>query len=637
MKRIILFLLVVLCTTPVLADEWIRSFHSEIEVFADGSMQVTEAITVQAEGQDIKRGIYRDFPTDYRDRFGNRYVVDFAVLDVRRDGVVEPYHLKSQGNGVRVYVGSSNVFLDPGEYRYELTYRTNRQLGFFDDHDELYWNVTGNDWIFPIDTASAVVTLPEVFAEAEVGTEAYTGPRGAKGSDYRVERGLYGEPRFETTRPLARGEGLTIVVTWPKGFVTEPGPEEKAGYLLRDNQSWVVAGAGLAMVLVYFLIAWFRVGRDPEAGVVIAQYSPPTGFSPASTRFVEKMGYDHKTFAAAVINLAVQGLVEIIDDNNEYVLKRTKAAATELAPGEKVLLTTLFGSVNNSEGKRQALNQKFHAKIGRSLKAHEESLRNDYEKRFFATNKWWLVPGLLLSLLTLGGTLLTLDDAERMGASGFMLVWLAGWSAGVVVLLYRVVNAWRGAVSAMAIPGALFITLFSLPFLIAEIVVIGLLAKATPALPAVLVAALVINLLFYQLLKAPTRAGRRLLDKIEGFRLFLEVAEKEEMNFKNPPEKTPELFERFLPYALALDVEHRWAERFASLFSNLQGSGDSYRPSWYHGSNWSVHHPTMFSAALGSSLSSALAASSTAPGSSSGSGGGGSSGGGGGGGGGGGW
>jgi len=637
MKRNFFFLLILLFCTPVFAEERILSFHSEIEVFADGAMQVTETITVQAEGHDIKRGIYRDFPTDYRDRIGNRYVVDFAVLDVRRDGVAEPHHLKRQGNGVRVYIGNSNTFLNPGEYSYELTYRTNRQLGFFANHDELYWNVTGNDWSFPIDAASAVVTLPEVFSAEEVGAEAYTGPKGARGSDYRVDRGLYGETRFETTRPMTRGEGLTIVVTWPKGYVAEPGAEEKVGYLLRDNRAWVVAGAGLAVILVYFLIAWFRVGRDPEEGVIIAQYAPPAGFSPASTRFIEKMGYDHKTFAAAVINLAVQGLVEIIDDSNEYVLKRTKLAATELAPGEKVLLTTLFGSVNNSEGKRQALDQKFHAKIGRSLKSHEESLRNDYEKSFFSTNKWWLAPGIILSLLTLGGTLLALGDAEQIGESGFMLVWLAGWSAGVVVLLYRVVNAWRGAVSAMAIPGALFLTLFALPFCIAEIVVIGQLAKASPALPTVLVAAVVVNLLFYQLLKAPTRAGRRLLDRIEGFRLFLEVAEKDELNFKNPPEKTPELFERFLPYALALDVEHRWAERFASLFANLQGSDAPYRPHWYHGDSWSMSHPTRFSAALGSSLSSALAASSTAPGSSSGSGGGGSSGGGGGGGGGGGW
>ena len=221
---------------------------------------------------------------------------------------------------------------------------------------------------------------------------------------------------------------------------------------------------------------------------------------------------------------------------------------------------------------------------------------------------------------------------------GFMLVWLSGWSVGVVVLLYRTVNAWRGARSAGTTLSALFVSAFSVPFVIAEVVVIGVLAtEVSPALPTLLVSSILLNLLFYQLLKAPTRAGRRLLDRIEGFRMYLDVAEKDELNFKNPPEKTPELFETFLPYALALDVEHKWAERFAQLFADLQGGKDTYHPTWYHGRSWNVNQPTMFASSLGDSLSSALASSSTAPGSSSGSGGGGFSGGGGGGGGGGGW
>jgi uncharacterized membrane protein len=139
------------------------------------------------------------------------------------------------------------------------------------------------------------------------------------------------------------------------------------------------------------------------------------------------------------------------------------------------------------------------------------------------------------------------------------------------------------------------------------------------------------------LLKAPTRAGRQLLDQIDGFRQYLEVAEKDEMNFRNPPEKTPQLFEQLLPYALALDVEQQWTERFAGVFAQLRDGAERYQPTWYHGSHWDASRPTGFADALGSSLGSAVAASSTAPGSSSGSGGGGSSGGGGGGGGGGGW
>jgi hypothetical protein len=140
--------------------ERILTFHSDIDVGADGGVTVRETIRVSAAGQKIRRGIYREFPTRYRDRFNNRVTVGFTVLEVLRDGKPEPYHRKPAGNGTRVYIGRSDVFIDPGEYTYTLVYRTDRQIGFFEDFDEIYWNVTGNGWEFAIDEASAVVRLP---------------------------------------------------------------------------------------------------------------------------------------------------------------------------------------------------------------------------------------------------------------------------------------------------------------------------------------------------------------------------------------------------------------------------------------------------------------------------------------------
>lgn len=209
------------------------------------------------------------------------------------------------------------------------------------------------------------------------------------------------------------------------------------------------------------------------------------------------------------------------------------------------------------------------------------------------------------------------------------------------MLARKVWQAWQGAHGVFGIFPALFLTLFSIPFFGSELFVLYLLGtQVSPALPFALLLTIGLNLLFFQLLKAPTRAGRRLLDSLEGFRLYLDVAEKEEMNLRHPPQKTPELFESYLPYALALDVEQRWAEKFAQLFSSLatRSAGESgFRPTWYQGQNWSGQSLDTFASTLGTSLSAAVSSSSTAPGSSSGSGGGGSSGGGGGGGGGGGW
>jgi hypothetical protein len=123
------------------AVEEILHWNSHIEVAADGSMVVTETIKVRAEGDQIRRGIYRDFPTVYKDRFGKKVVIDFEILSVKRDGQPESYHTEKRSNGVRTYVGRQDVFLERGEYTYDITYRTDRQLGFFEEHDELYWNV----------------------------------------------------------------------------------------------------------------------------------------------------------------------------------------------------------------------------------------------------------------------------------------------------------------------------------------------------------------------------------------------------------------------------------------------------------------------------------------------------------------
>jgi uncharacterized membrane protein len=176
------------------------------------------------------------------------------------------------------------------------------------------------------------------------------------------------------------------------------------------------------------------------------------------------------------------------------------------------------------------------------------------------------------------------------------------------------------------------------PFLGGEILGLWFLSQlSAPLMVAVLSGIVAINVVFYYLLKAPTLLGRRILDQIEGFKMFLSVAEKDRLNLLNPPDRTPELFERYLPYALALGVEQAWAQQFADVLARAAVDGTTYSPAWYSGSGWSTARVGAFSSSLGSSLSSSISSSSTAPGSSSGFGGGGGSGGGGGGGGGGGW
>jgi uncharacterized protein (TIGR04222 family) len=567
MRGLLLAALVVLSVASR-ADERILDFHSDIRIEPDGGMEVTETIRVRAEGNEIRRGIYRDFPTDYEDRFGHRYRVGFTVHSVRRDGMAEPYRQQSIGNGVRVYIGNADLLLPPGEYEYQLRYRTDRQIGFFADHDELYWNVTGNGWGFPIDSVSARVSLPAKPTFKVGGIEGYVGAAGSTEQAYDAE--LEGDRNavIRATRGLQPREGLTLVVSWPKEWIAEPTRAQELGYLLAQNAGLAVSIAGLLSVFLYFLLAWRKAGRDPEPGVIFPHYEPPERFSPASIRYISRMAYDTKAFSAAIINLAVKGHVDIDEAGGKYTLRAIEGADAALAPGEQALLDALFG-----EGDRVLLDKENHKVVRKAMSAHEKSLQRDYRRIYFLTNSTLLIPGVLILLVTA-----------------------------------------------------------------AAVLVIGQLAPSVVIVLAITVSMIPI---FYYLLKAPTRIGRQLLDKVEGFKQYLEIAEKDEVNLRNPPQKTPELFEAYLPYALALAVEQPWAEKFARAFTELQAqTGAAYSPSWYHG-HWDSGRISSdigrFTTDMTSALGSAVSSASAPPGSSSGSGGGGSSGGGGGGGGGGGW
>jgi len=615
------------------AEERILDFHSNIRVDQSGDMTVRETITVEAEGRQIRRGIYRDFPTRYKDRLGNQYHVGFQILSVQRDGRPEDYHTENKSNGIRIYFGNKNRLISHGRHEYEFTYRTNRQLGFFKDHDELYWNVTGNGWDFPIEHAAASILLPGAVPLNEIRSEAYTGGYGSKGQDYITRVDSNGTAQFETTRMLAPRQGLTIVVSFPKGFVREPTAEERLTNLAKDNRNLVYMVAGLAIVFGYYLFIWYRVGRDQPEGVIVPLYYPPKGFSPASLRFIKRRGYDNKAFAAALINLAVKGAIKLENVNKGFVVHRNNTApAIEYSPGEKVLLKKLLGSNQSID-----LDKNNHTRISTAIDAHKKSLKRDYEKIYFAKNSGWLVPGAIGTFVTLflGAANTGLSVAGPMVG---LSVWLTVWSIAVYTFGVQTIHAWRAVGSTGNTGNAIAKTMFFGAFGFFEIIALVAYTQFAPiSFIFFLLLAIGINVGFYHWLSSDTRAGRKLIDQAEGLKLYLDVAEGEELKMRGAPTKTADLFEMYLPYALALDVEQRWAERFASVFADLEKQGRPYTPIWYVGPGWDYNNLGAFTNTVGNSLSSTISSASVAPGSSSGGGGGGFSGGGGGGGGGGGW
>ncbi len=635
-KKLIItvYLLLIFSSPLVYADERILSYHSDIRVNPNGSLLVEETIQVKAEGREIKRGIYRDFPTRYKDAYGNKYVVDFSLLSIYRDGKPESYHTKNTSDGIRIYIGQEHVFLTPNVYRYTIIYSTDRQLGFFKEHDELYWNVTGNYWSFPIDRASAVIHLPGDSRHYIRLIDGFTGPLGARGKDFHISYDRHFNPVFETTRILGVGEGLTIVVGWNKGFVASPSEQTKAMYFIADNRETIISFFGFCFILGYYLLSWLKVGKDPEKNSIFPIYEPPKGYSPASMRYIYKMGYDVKSFAAAIINMAVKGTVTLQAKGGieGYDIQKTGSNTENLTPDERLIFASLFGSRGSFSF--DATNSKT---IKETIAKFNTSLQTAYEKIYFFSNKGYFITGLIGSFAVVAASIFLSRLQEE---TIFLGIWLTFWSIGVIFLLLQLIKTWRAfryaSNKTTSFFRSVFFSVFCLPFIAAEIAVFIILIKNTSFLfGAILIAIGSVNYLFYHLLKSPTLRGRRLMDRIEGFRLFLDATEKDRLNMLHAPDRTPEMFEKYLPYAVALDVENKWAEQFESILQTTDVEGrKGYTPRWYSGA---FGRDASF-AFIGSSIGEAVAASissAASPGSSSGSGG--SSGGGGGGGGGGGW
>ncbi len=517
MSRFALWPLVLLCcvlANTAFADERILAFASDIAIAPDASMSVAETIRVRAEGNQIRHGIYRDFPTDYKDNLGNRVHVAFEPESLTRDGSDEPFHTEGQGNGVRVYFGSESTLLSPGEYTYVLRYRTTRQLGFFADHDELYWNVTGNGWDFPIDAASATVALPGAVARSQLRIEGYTGEQGAKGQDYVANADAPSHATFRTTRALAPREGLTIVVGFPKGIVSAPTSEQRVRWFLTDNGGVLVGGIGLLLIWAYYLWQWFRVGRDPKPGVIIAQYEAPEGCSPGMLRHVERMAYDDTCFASDLVDLAVRGRVEIREQSGTYSLLKKSSGNRDVLPApEAGILRDLLGASRSTLEFKQSQ----HTTIAAALKNHKETLKQTDVGRFFNTNSKLVIPGAIVGLIALLAGVFALGAVPRLAGAGFMLVWLGGWTLGVSALVVSVIRAWRAPPGIGTYFSAIFLTLFSLPFLAGEVFGLGAFAMlAGPGLAVIAVLLVATNFAFFHWMKAPTLEGAQIARSHRG-------------------------------------------------------------------------------------------------------------------------
>ncbi|SDT92628.1 DUF2207 domain-containing protein [Stappia sp. ES.058] len=618
------------------AQERIHAFNATIEIAADGTLTVTETIRVRAEGDQIRRGIFRDIPLAI-DTPNGRILAGFDLLSVTRDGEPDGYRVNRGGGGVRIYIGREEVFLTPGDYTYKLVYETTRQIRFFEGYDEVFWNVTGNEWIFPIDTASARVVLPDG-AVAQQWT-AYTGFFGEQGSDVTARTEDAGNSVvFSTTRPLAAGEGLSVVVAMEKGVVAPPTEAEQRGYFLQDNMATILGGGGVLLVLVYYFGAWWLVGRDPPRGVVFPRFEAPEGVSPALAAYIHDKGFGDggwKALSAACLNLAVHGRMKMEDFADDLTLSRPEQEVGKLEglPKGEAAIARWFDARNSSLTLSKA-NGTSVVSLGKSFRG---AIEGENRGQFFKENRLYLIPGIGLSVVTIIA-LVVFGNLSQTEIGALFPSMMAGFVISIFsVRIAKSMSRARGIVARVGLAIAIFTLVMALG--IAGFAVISI--NGEIPYPVMIAAGLFsINALFFFLIGAPTAVGRTRLDEIEGLNMYLSVAEKDRMNMAGAPEMSPRHFETLLPYAVALNVEKPWSKAFEAWLTTAAGAAvaASYSPTWYSGRHFDSRHVSSTLGKTVSAMSGGFSSSVPAPkSSSSGFSGGGSSGGGGGGGGGGGW
>lgn len=573
-------LLVGLAAAPVQAQDLsFTKFHADIAVHNDASIRVTETITA-VFSTDL-HGIYRTIPFRYTTLDGGQASIPIEVTGVEQDGQAAKYSTNIDGSDVVIKIGDPNRTIS-GQHIYTIDYTAQAATNFFADHDELYWNVTGDQWDAPLSDVSATVQFTNLTTDTNSApplisqTACYTGAFGSTAQNCT-------QTQEGPTASFTSQDYLTIVVGWPTGFVVKPANFDdlrSQGTTVPPNPAfqrpgWLAATLNSLAVLavgVFMLRHWAAHGRDPQARkTVIAQYDPPDKLRPAEVYAVMHEQAPMRTLLpATIVDLAVRGYLQIREVSKEkflglgqykdYELVRTKPADGQLRNFEKSILDVLFdvefvGSELQPVVALSELKKRKYTSNPFSPVMSEVMGRMVSEKYFTRNPMTTKISVSVLGVLMLGGTIFLL-------ASG--------------------VFAWGGILAGLIILGFV------------------------PAMPQRSV------------------KGAEAAWVGQGFKLFIDKAEQYRVKWQ----ERENIFEKFLPYAMVFGLADKWSKALADV---------AKQPDWYTGSSNQTFNTMVFLSAMNnfSSATTNSVVSAAASGSSGFSGG--SSGGGGGGGGGGGW
>jgi len=607
------------------SQERIIRFHSDIKIDTDGRIEVAEHIKVYAAGDEIKRGIIREIPLYRTNNIGKRVRMNYKILSVQRDGRDTKYDTENESGNMLIYIRDVNVLLKPGEYDYTVVYESYGQIGFFDDYDELYWNVTGNTSVFSVEQASAAITLP---GDAVAGkTTCYTGKQGSREQDCSVEnRGNV--QVFTANRRLAPREGLTVAVAFPRDIITRPPPPTEAEMFWNEHSYSICGLTGTFICILFFYFSFRKVGKRPIKPVAIPTFKPPRDMSPASVYYLATRGYGNKAFTATFVEMAVKGAMNIrCEKKKKYSLVNKKN--TEWLRSEEKLMHDVIFAGDSKESVE--VKQENYTKFSKADTILRKAMGQQWNLKDFSREN--------RGHIAFGGFLLNVVFA--------LYVYLTGATEEVFLALALVSPIIALEIAIMLSTGLdaeigckTYVSGFLLVLFLVAYVWVEVYDDDSGAgihwLSAVFFAALSLLYMVYskRIKSVSTAEGVKIAAELEGFKMYMKTAEEHRLNILTPPERTPELFEKLLPYAIALGVSNEWCKKFDDVLKQF-----NYRPEWYNGAEdfAVVGFATTFTA-LGSSFVSSVSSASTSPSSgssdwSSGSSGGGYSGGGGGGGG----
>jgi uncharacterized membrane protein len=553
----------------------IRNFETELTVEENSDLLVEERIEVFF--QEPRHGIFRTIPVRYSDPKGYAYSLGLRLLSVTdEEGNALETKLTNEGRYVKIRIGNPYRTVE-GAVTYVIRYRVREALSQFPEHDEIYWNATGNEWNAPIRRSSATVRLPGHPAVDLLRVAGYTGKFGMAERAVEITHPSPGVVRFVTTRSLGPLEGLTVAVGFPQGLVTFPSPAVRVARIAADN--WI---ALLPFGWLVFLFTRYRkFGRDPDAdATVVVRHEPPQGLTPGDIGTLIDERVDTIDITATVVDLAVRRYLTIRIEERDRLFGLMRRQVTvfvrepdpkgdTLKPHERIVLSGLFESGNEVEASDLA--NRFYKHIPRIRHALYDRL---VQEGYFAASP------------------------EKVRTRWQVLGMLAGIVTGVIA------RGWMGF-RAIGPPASVLVPILAggLTF-----IVFVLFARAMPR---------------------RTRKGVEARAWALGFQEFATRVEADRLERAAADPRM--MFETLLPYAMALGIGAAWARKFEGVYAG--GA-----PAWYvgqgHGHRFST---SAFERDLSGAMSSVGQSMTTSPRSSSGSGGGGSSGGGGGGGGGGSW